>query len=484
MKQFFRKVIKTAGISVLCAVLLSLGCCTAVRPASTDSETKIAGPKEDPSSSGLVPLQYYADMKQEYIYPYRGFQYVPELIRVSTAELPDVKHQITPVSDDWIGATLHIGTLDVDLTVPEGFYLYKIPGQYWNPEADQYLTLQFVSEYVLTIREVEEETLIQDIRDYLQTAKPRNDFETRGPGYVLYSFRVFHKDYLPIENLFISALADSREYFSFGGYFCSMGVRTRWTASKTDSTGSRVYQNNWDPAYEEEQVSVPAGEEWIVDQWVKALTGSADPTAILSDSLMDAEDSWNGLIIPLIYGNESMFRTGTASYQYIASLPLGESEQESKQVIQMANTRTSVFSQTWWYYYHKALSELEAYPEYYAYPEVRYSFEKSYPSVGSVTIDEQVLENDGKLTVGWYQDQKKDRILRAYIYANRCVVDPVDLRSIMILLHDTEEGETLYGAFLLDSREPYYMTHLEWGKDLLKDADLGFAREYAWDYLR
>ena len=76
---------------------------------------------------------------------------------------------------------------------------YKISGQYWNPEADQYLTLQFVDEYILTVSKIDESTLIQDIQNSIGTGGLKKDFERRGPWYVVYSFRVFHKDYLPIE---------------------------------------------------------------------------------------------------------------------------------------------------------------------------------------------------------------------------------------------------------------------------------------------
>ena len=56
----------------------------------------------------------------------------------------------------------HVGSLGLDLKIPEGYYLYRVNGRYKDPDGNP-AELEFVDEYIFTVKDVTEEQLISDM---------------------------------------------------------------------------------------------------------------------------------------------------------------------------------------------------------------------------------------------------------------------------------------------------------------------------------
>ncbi len=445
--------------------------------AETVSETESA---EDHSggdrAASEAPVQKYRDMRRFPVYPNGSIFYHWPALRLSenSRTFRDVRDSFSGKEDSFEGSVLHVSSLNLDLPVPEGFKAFILKGQYMDAAESRPVELEFVREYVFTMMDVEEEKLLNDIRTYLQKEHNLSEPEDRGPGYVVYSFRIFLKEYLPIENLFISLLADTGEYYESGDYYISMGKKT-WAGDKDYGYMNITDPGAIDPDYlkystREEYIGagllIP-GEHWPVEQWIEALSESSRQKAFLSPSRIELQ---SGEDTPFLYGTKSPFRSGTASYYQEISCGTSDFRRHT---LQCSNYETSVLSAGWYQNFENALQELTDHPERYEYPEFRYTF-----SGASYKGQEKARKNDLEMRSGWHSDTGKDRNLRAYLFANVSVYHQIELKDIVVLLKDTDEG-LLYGGFLMDPREPHYLTFLEWGWDPFEDIDLEFARKYA-----
>ncbi len=427
-----------------------------------------------------------------------GMDYEPSIfLRQDLDVLPDPLHTAGGLGDSLEDGVLHIGALDMDLPIPEGYYVYRIPGEYLDVYNDRNVTLSFVDEYIFTVREVEQEKLLEDIRLYLSRTHNSNDAAYRGPGYVVWDFRVFHKKYLPIENLFISAIADTGEYFEKGDYYISMGRRLWWGPStdNRDPDGGtyvhvfydagEIYDVSKLPGYSEPdrlQKSIDAGvvvygETWPVEAWISGMIEETNDHGLITESHDNSPITTGGSMPadPLFYYAKSMFACGPSACFMKDTLIDGR-----EYTWWVANPDASPISAKWQEDYKYALAELEEHPENYEYPEVRYSFE-----IWNYTRDTRwwVSYDKDMLRKGWIIDQEKDRIFRAAVYADlKAWYDETDLDRIMILLKDTGEG-FLFGAYLLDEEAPYTMSALMYSWDAADGMDLDFLLKYGESYL-
>ena len=358
---------------------------------------------------------------------------------------PDTLDSFTGKKDSLDGRTLYVASLDQSFTIPEGYYVYQLTGKYWDYTGNQSVDLQFVREYVFTSQQVSEEVLVQDMEAYFKSEFASGSAYYRGPSYVVYSFRVFRKEYLPIENLFVSLLANSGEYFSAGDYYVSLGKRDLWS-----------------------KAAIPVNYTYPSEQWLKAIKEKAEPTGLISESIWEEAMTDDG---GYLWGSTpSMFRTGTAG----AYLSFGY-EWGGNTKLQVSSIAASVFSDEWWETYQNALKELRENPEKYRY--------------GGFSIDFSSLYNDRMEPAKWQLDDTEAAELRAYLYANLTMFSseehPLALERIVVAVRELENGRRLYGAFLNEDSDllsPSKLTYLETNWDALTEIDLSYSREYITNY--
>ena len=489
---------RRTGIMIALLLMISLASCETTTSLEFDvSETLKT------QQAGLVPTQMLGGYKASFgISRYshnNGVELEPvALLRQDLDVLPDPLKTASGQGDSIQDGILHVDALDVNFVIPEGYYVYRIPGEYLDVQNGRNVTLDFVDEYVFTVREVDADILKEDIRDYLKRTHNSNDAAYRGPGYVVWDFRVFHQKYLPIENLFVSALADTGEYFEKDDYYCSVGRRL-WRGPSNDGRdpdggmyvqcfydAGEIYNVRKLPGYWEEgslQAEIDAGllireENWPVEDWIGSLIEATNQHALITESFTQPilNDSAGPMsLAPLMYTATTMYKSGPAAcviedelvdgrlYTWISSCP-----------------DASPLSAKWQEAYRYALMELKDHPEEYEYPEVRYTFQEEYS-----TLREKPwwVTYDKKLRQGWGIDPKQDNALRAAVYADLITrYSDVDLKRIMILMKNTEE-ERLFGAYYLDEKAPYTMSAVMLSWDAISGMDLDFLREYGETFL-
>ena len=428
-----------------------------------------------------------------------GIVFEPSLLLKQDVDiLPDTLGTAGGKEDYFRDGILHVGNLDADFIIPEGYYVYRIQGEYLDVMNDQNVTLSFVDEYVFTVRDVEEEVLIEDIRSYLKKTHNSNDASYRGPGYVVWDFRVFHKKYLPVENLFVSALADTGEYFEKGDYYISIGRRLWWGPSKDkrDPDGGSYVHVFYDtgvicdytklpgfPGSVSLQAEIDAGlliqaENWPVEDWIGGMIDATGNHGLITEShdAMPIATGGSSDLCPLLYNAKSMYKCG------ISACLINDTLIDGRDYLWIvSNLDASPISSKWQENYQYALEELENHPEEYTYPEVRFSFQEEYFTVRYTRWWMPYDQN--QLRKGWTIDQEQDRELRAAVFADmKGWYSDVDLSRIMILLKDTGEGQ-LFGAYLLDEEEPYTMSVIMLSWDAIPEMDLEFLREYGEKYI-
>ena len=409
-------------------------------PSDSTEESQSSGSNNDNAcqiviADGWLSYPFYPGrMNDEYHYSGGG-------LSEQGTVFPDTLDSYSGKIDSYDGHNLYVAALDQTFSIPEGCFAYQLTGKYWDCTKSQSVDLQFVREYVFTSQQVSEEDLIQDMEAYFKNEFASESAYYRGPSYVVYSVRVFRKEYLPIENLFTSLLANSGEYFSCGDYYISLGKRDLW--SKAPITKDYTYPS---------------------EQWLKAIKENAEPTGLVSESIWEEPMTSDG---GYLWGSTpSMFRTGTAG-AYL-SLPY---EWGGNTMMQVSSVAASVFSDEWWETYQNALKELKENPEKYRY--------------GELIIDFSSLFNDKLEPNKWYLDDAETAELRAYLYANLAVFyseeHPLALERIVLALRKLENGRRLYAAFLnedADLLSPSKLTYLETNWDALAEIDLSFSREY------
>ncbi len=383
--------------------------------------------------------------------------YEPERFRTE-AVLPEVFDYEKPedsCEETADGVIYHVGTLGVDISVPAGYYIYHIKGEYLNPGSLEHVRLGFVDEYVITDQPVGEERLIDDLREpvhiYRDIASGREPHTA--PDYVVFDFRVFLKEHLPVENLFLPVADSTCEYYSFGDFFCGIGRCNLLENGAVREPGRG---------------------------WIAALTGAADDGIVPCKQMIAGQGVKSGSM--LLANNISPFLYGQNSYM----CTVDDWEKRCGAV------QTSVFDEVWWRYYTDALQELTIHPYDYSYPDIGVGSEiagdldisKLFSSVAEELTEDGLKynENDEKIRHGWTCDSANDHELRAWAYACRRRQDIyTDLKDIMILTN-TVEGTRLFGVLLLDDEDVYGFSVLEWGRDMVTEVNFEQARFYVSQY--
>lgn len=469
---------------VFTSLLCMLTACQQIEPSKeSPGPTKVTEIRADSSSEAPEEDLYTFDfgVKSRFtppFYPCGAYDvYSPTFfLSENRTCFPDTVNSFLGLEDTIGDSDIHIGSLNCDLEIPDGYYVYSMPGQYWDWSTNQAVTLEFVREYVFTMKSVSEDKLLEDIRTYFNSKNSfnYNDLSYRGPGYVVYSFRVFRQEYLPIENLFSPLLADTGEYFSSGNYFCSLG-RSAWSnGNNLHYFGPIEDPMSIDPFWQEKSADellaegfYLSSEDFPLSKWVQTLIINTVPPVFSTESTTDRSS------IPVwdksgsfFYGADSMFKTGSAAYwtrpndRYISN------------ALHTSNLAASVVSDTWWddYLHAKSILKEELYGDHYL-GKIDLSFRN-----GLFSDQDRELMND------WYYDPEKTNELQAYIYANLSAFRYIDLNSIVILARDIEDGSRLYVALVDEHPEdetPHELTLVEWSWDALGMIDLSFAREYA-----
>ncbi len=426
--------------------------------------------KADINKTIYSDLRLYMDEREHLFEPVKMDElsarngYVPEGFETEGV-LPAAVTEMTH-TDSFDGSTYHVDALGVNLTIPKGWYIYCIKGEYVNPGTLEHVRLDFVNEYILTDEPVGEEQLIKDLREPVRARSFVLDDYSISPSYVKFSFRVFRKEYLPIENLFLSVADSDCEYYTFKNYYCGLGL-------------GKVFYAGY--------MSEP------VTEWVRAITGAAQDGLNTSRMLYGPADV-EGCNL-LIDGNESPFMYGYGSYmckvdEIAMDSDMGDNWVNRDGIIckRCGNPEYSVIDEDWWNYYSYALTQLNSFPQKFNYPYVGLPCELSvgYPveeQTNMYAIERELVETDKRLRSGWVYNSQNDSELRAFIYANRRKAGYEDpLSSIMIITNQVDDV-CFYGVLILNEELPYGYTVIQWGRDMITGAKLNYAREYATEYI-
>ena len=357
-------------------------------------------------------------------------QYTPtDAFQKTVSALPDIR-QIP--ADARTANVWHIASLDMDITLPEGFYVVRIDGIYLD-SAGSFVTLQFVDQYVITDKEISAEQLTQDIVNFRSDA-------LNHPDYILWSFSVFHKDYLPIESLFSSRLATQTDsgisnLILCGDYISRLGT-CEWGcysifSETTDADGQDIVtiEYKWGPPVKDPHnasrlVSQEVWETSLIPFLQKAICAKGNGAAVLSP-----EEAFP----PFIW---------------------------------------SVTSQNWQHYFQEALSHLSQSPKQYSYHSIYLFY---YSLIGAQMYT----------STGWTLNAENDNTLRAAVYASlRAAGKEVPLEELYIFTRTRTDGRTMFIAAQADPSDGYRLTPLLVGQDLLGVSDYAFAQSYVKQYLR
>ena len=349
---------------------------------------------------------------------------------------------------------------NMKMAVPKGWYCYEIPGEYYNEVSEERVRLEFVNEYVFTNREVTKEQLTEDLRG------------TGSPDYVMYSYRVFLKDYLPIENLFMAVNGSSGEYYLKDNYCVGLGnIRT----------------------------DISDADKEKVKSLIRGVLATVQKTGIECSTLGDAD--YGDRLNLLIYGNKSMFQTGAGSYITTRYYGLDEGyggvlddrviEYDTTPVLPCGNPDVSVLNDNWWKDYNNAQNQFRILPDKYKQPELDLNADRDMSvhydaeDAGGLTAAEQALiDNDRILRSGWDFSGEGVDILRAFAYASLKQYDSrITLNDVAVITKTLSNGVRLFGVLQLDDNDPYGFKVIQFGVDMLSQIDLEFARRYAQEYL-
>ncbi|MBP5254890.1 MAG: hypothetical protein J6Z23_05865 [Lachnospiraceae bacterium] len=392
--------------------------------------------------------------------------------------LPDSLHKTDEAADTYEGGVYHIASLDLDLAIPEGYYIYRVDGMFRGPDYEHdFVRMEFVDEYIMTMQEVTEEQLVKDSwEQFDEYTGKRYSPNFRGPEYVVFSFRVFHKDYLPVESLYYPALMSNREVRVAGDYVIEMGLSLY--------RSSQAYAVRDRGEVEGDTYTFPNGktakviyeDEFPLSGWLEAIRSGSLGSGIRywDNPMLGFDDAPRTFLVE----REQTFRNHSAgdlagSIRIAGGSPVWAREK-------------SVLSDGWWSDYTEALGALDlmagggAYPENMVLPE--------YPAMYSAADAELDSRADWyryeqEMITGWHADGTTDHTLRAFIYA--CLKAggrDVQLSRVVIAQKLSPTGFPLYTAYDLDPESGVF-EFLENGGDYLWLTDLSIARDYVLEHL-
>ena len=420
-----------------------------------------------------------------------SLQRTPSVVPQTGKNLPDTLGTAKGKTADIKGEhSYYIAALDLTLELPEGYYLYRIDGLYrdenWNP-----VRLEFVDEYILALRDLSEEELVEAI--CRQKDKPKAlDYS---PDWVLWNFKIVHKDYLAVEQLYSSYIPEMGEIRQAGDYLVLSGTCPWWASYQwsdiygTDYEG-RMHVAFFSPEYIElqEEIIAPSADDPDWNAFYEACRTRYDWPLLLDDENWHQED-----LMDKVLGACS--GSGVGHYFYwradgdhrVTKLIFGGNGKMTLSWDRYADA--SILSDSWWNDYTFALRELQNNPEKYAYPGLAIVFtDGDYPPTGDFVKTaawQEHLKEQAWQREGWVQDASEEVTARAFTYAwLRAVGENVRLEDLAIYLKRSENDAALFLAFVMDPGKGYEMTPVFKGIDYLSLCDLNFARSYAEQYVK
>lgn len=454
-------------------------------PAPTTPEQKVTEPattekpSTEPSSADTTTAETPAQpaQQEEQKFLVGAFKYGNLFHEVSAAgtlktseTLPDTLNKATGKTEDKIeGNKYHIAALDLTLEIPEGYYLYRVDGLYRDAEGKR-IQLGFVDEYILALRDVSEEELIREIYEYEE-----KDYENVRPHWILWNFKVFHKDYLPVEQLFASRIEVSGELRKAGDYWVETGTQCGWFEMEDGFYKSlncpeyravlEKYYGFGKPEPTEKELEAMNMELDSSYDWPLRIAADKWHTDDLMQAVLDAS---TGCGVEYNYQQDQY--TNSSYYDsellFLDDMPVP--------FMGYLDPAASIASEDWWKDYCFAMAELENDPEKYVCPEIPISFETySHP-------EEPWISRQKEQFNGWQQNPEGEKTVRAAVYAwLKAVGKEASLENIVIYMKDSPMDASFFLAFTMDPDDNCRLTPVMKGMDVLSSCDMEQAREYA-----
>lgn len=376
------------------------------------------------------------------------------------SKLPDLYGKaLGKKNDEKSDGKYYIDALKLDLQLPEGYYLYRLDGMYLT-DTGRKLSLEFVDEYVLALRDIPEKDLQVAIYQYNYKNDPQ-----AVPPWILWSFKIVHKDYFPIEQLFSSRIPMSGEVRQCGEYLVISGTTRPWYTDTPQMEGYYVdpYSTEYQTTVEEHSIAgdTPSGriydwesigeamdtaydwplriraEEWFTDRLMERILSASKSNGTFYQYLQPVfinGDTWDK---PLLFYNKR-----------IPFWPDGDS------------AITTILNDSWWANYQNAVKELTEKPEKYAVSSIPIS----------ITVD----------TPGeWEPMTARDTYLRAFVYACvKSVNQGIALEDLVLYTKPSGNDIPFFLAFVLDRENNWRLTPLLKGIGYVLFCDLTVAKEY------
>ena len=420
-----------------------------------------------------------------------GFQKKASLVPQTAENLPDTLGTAKGKTADIKGEhSYYIAALDLTIELPEGYYLYRIDGLYrdekWNP-----VRLEFVDEYILALRDLTEEELVEAI--CRQKDKPKAlDYS---PDWVLWNFKIVHKDYLAVEQLYSSYIPEVGEIRQAGDYLVLSGTCPWWASYQwsdiygTDYEG-RMHVAAFSLEYIElqEEIIAPSADNPDWNAFYEACRIRYDWPLLIDDENWHQKDLMDIVLGACSGSGVGHYFSWRADGDHrVTNLLFGGNGKMPLYWDRYADA--TLLSDDWWNDYTWAVRELQNNPEKYAYPGIAITFtDGDYPQTEETVKTKawrDQMKEQARQREGWYQDALEEITARAFTYAwLRAVGQDVRLKDLAIYLKRSENDALLFLAFEMDPLKGYEMTPVFKGIDYLSLCDLEFARNYAEQYAK
>ena len=464
-------------------------------PAGKPEETQVPAtapetePATDPAEVPFKVQQTFADTRfSHYRWDFHIWEKTPSVLPKSADVLPDTLGTAKGKTDDVRnGSSYYIAALDLTVEIPEGYYLYRVDGLFRDADGNP-VRMEFVDEYILALRDLSEEELVREIYAY------QEDYaEYPCPHWVLWNFKVFHKDYLPVEQLYDSQIDMTEELRQAGDYLVSTGTTRGWFKDNIwegyyadfncpeinklmeEAFGSDAV--DWEALYQqhEKEYDWPiriAADQWYTDDFINQVLAASEGSGIsyyyLQPDYINGDYTSHQLL--LFYNDGRM----TWCWERFAD--------------------ASILNDAWWTDFMFAMQELKTNPEKYAYPEIEVLFadgteeEGYYAPLPETETSEEWKEMKAEQAwqrEGWVQDASADITARAFVYAwLKAMGQETPLEDIVIYLKQSQNDARFFLAFTMDRGEGCELTPAYKGVDYLSLGDLDFARNYVEQYVK
>ena len=370
------------------------------------------------------------------------------------------------------GNSYYIAALDLTLTIPQGYYFYRVDGLYRDSENNP-VRLEFVDEYILSLRDLPEEELVREIYQYTDIFDAEPGIYT--PLWVLWNFKLVHKDYLPLEQLFASRIRENGDIRQTGDYYVVEGTARNWSpwGDPVESHDRFAWLSPECMALEEERTAGKLSDE----QYEQALLTRYDWPLIMRGEDRCVEDLQEAIRAVSI-GSGIWYEAVDYSDGYHTAPMLFYNDLHPAWVWP-ACPDSSFLSDSWWEAYRWALRELDENTGKYEYPGITIHFVSSEDQ-GQPDTEEQLSQREG-----WYQDTTADRTPRACVYAwLKTTGQEVALEDIAIYLKPSQNEANLFLAFSMDRLNGYQLSPIMKGVDYFSLSNLEIVREYSMEWLR